>query len=356
MKQLNTLIILILILLLTGSCKEQPDFNTITPSTEKKTYTIQELEKLDYNLQVIFHIMGPENNNIHEAIKGYTVKSVINGVNNIYNGKYGGTNINVQFLLAERTPEGKILPQAGIHRAYSSSSDIDFNIIFNDKPTGKYHQMLWNLNKYINIFIFNYPDTYKQVAGVSTIPYLYIQNLDGLETYSKPVTLGFTPCITLNARHLVSPENFTDSEFISTLAHELGHYLGLYHPFITKEAPKHDYCSDTYEYDRDKYEGKLKGIIEFIKLGMLNRAVLYKRQPLNTGEEFTSYNIMDYYFSYNNRFTPEQRRRIRTSLYFSPITPGPKSVNIKNLLTTRSDNTETAQAKYIICSHPKIEP
>lgn len=355
MKQLNTLIILILILLLTGSCKDQPDFNTITPSTEKKTYTIQELEKLDYNLQVIFHIMGPENNNIHEAIKGYTVKSVIKGVNNIYNGKYGGTNINVQFLLAERTPEGKILPQAGIHRAYSSSSDIDFNIVFNDKPTGKYHQMLWNLNKYINIFIFNYPDTYKQVAGVSTIPYLYAKKLDGLETYSKPVTLGFTPCITINARHLVSPKNFTDSEFISTLAHELGHYLGLFHPFITKEAPKHDYCSDTYEYDRDKYENELPGLIRAFKLNLIPYSTLYQRKPLNNPDKFDSYNIMDYYMSYSNRFTTEQRKRIRTSLYFSPITPGAKAVDIKYLLT-RSDDTETAQAKYIICSHPKIEP
>ena len=54
-----------------------------------------------------------------------------------------------------------------------------------------------------------------------------------------------------------------------------------------------------------------------------------QRQDRN-GTTFTSYNIMDYYYSYRDRITPDQRARIRHVLDYSPLIPGPK-IAVENM-------------------------
>ena len=48
------------------------------------------------------------------------------------------------------------------------------------------------------------------------------------------------------------------------------------------------------------------------------------RENCKTGETFKSYNLMDYEICYSDRFTNDQRNRIRHVLIYSPLTPGPK--------------------------------
>lgn len=45
---------------------------------------------------------------------------------------------------------------------------------------------------------------------------------------------------------------------------------------------------------------------------------------LDPDDVFTSYNLMDYEISYADRFTPNQRERMRHVLEYSPLIPGPK--------------------------------
>lgn len=51
---------------------------------------------------------------------------------------------------------------------------------------------------------------------------------------------------------------------------------------------------------------------------------LVKRKNCKTNQTFTSTNIMDYSVSYSDRFTNDQRSRIRHVLTYSPLIPGPK--------------------------------
>ena len=57
----------------------------------------------------------------------------------------------------------------------------------------------------------------------------------------------------------------------------------------------------------------------------------------DTGDTWSSINIMDYSMSLNYQFTEQQRHRIRQVLYYSPLMPGPK----KDRPTTRSVEAES---------------
>lgn len=55
-----------------------------------------------------------------------------------------------------------------------------------------------------------------------------------------------------------------------------------------------------------------------------SRLTIVKRENCKTNQTFTSTNIMDYSVSYSDRFTNDQRSRIRHVLTYSPLIPGPK--------------------------------
>ena len=138
-----------------------------------------------------------------------------------------------------------------------------------------------------------------------------------------------------------------------TLAHELGHYLGLHHAFdenedasLSSRCVNSDYCEDTPSYDRAAYMMNLQAMIyEAQQQGkQLAMSEVVKREDCRTGETFSSYNLMDYEISYSDRFTPDQRRRIRHVLTYSPLIPGPK----KGQAATRSIVTGTLDLPMVI--------
>lgn len=119
---------------------------------------------------------------------------------------------------------------------------------------------------------------------------------------------------------------------VVTLAHELGHYLGLYHSFdedpnggLATNCIDSDYCTDTPSYNRDAYLQLYQAYA--YQYGGYDKVPLSlgaKRIDCDTDEYFTSYNLMDYECSYADRFTPQQRARVRNVLTYSPLIPGPK--------------------------------
>lgn len=131
----------------------------------------------------------------------------------------------------------------------------------------------------------------------------------------------------------------------ATLAHELGHYLGLFHAFSEKTGDESnsdeanndedtDHCTDTPSYNRVAYT---KWLTDYIKNAKdeakadgrqdttFSMKILAKRDN-SRKEEWQSDNLMDYSVGYSMRFTPEQVHRMRQVLYYSPLIPGPKKV------------------------------
>ena len=53
-------------------------------------------------------------------------------------------------------------------------------------------------------------------------------------------------------------------------------------------------------------------------------AVQAQRVDCQSGESYTSRNIMDYAYGYTDSFTSQQRERVRYVLSHSPLIPGPK--------------------------------
>ena len=108
-----------------------------------------------------------------------------------------------------------------------------------------------------------------------------------------------------------------------TLAHELGHYLGLLHPFTNGKGEVGDYCDDTPDYDWDEYESYLVMLDETTTSpGEFYREAV-KRVALD-GTRFVSENFMDYDIGYMWSSTPDQRARVRTVLENAWMIPGPK--------------------------------
>ena len=101
--------------------------------------------------------------------------------------------------------------------------------------------------------------------------------------------------IVLNNTHIY------EDDFYKTLAHELGHYLGLFHVFSEKGCDETDYCDDTENYDRTAYTEWLSTF-----QGDPNDPELFNRTNCETGES----------------------ARVRHVLENSPLIPGPKNITV----------------------------
>ena len=141
---------------------------------------------------------------------------------------------------------------------------------------------------------------------------------------------SYTHCISINNTYI------TEDDVYTTLAHELGHYLGLFHVFSEQECNETDYCEDTPNYDRNAYTEWLSTLTP-----PYNFQEVVKRNGCE-GESFISTNVMDYFYSYQNRFTANQYSRVRHVLENSPLIPGPK--NIITTKVAREDIVPAARA------------
>jgi hypothetical protein len=119
--------------------------------------------------------------------------------------------------------------------------------------------------------------------------------------------------IFLNANHIdINHEGGRTEE---VLAHEAGHFLGLYHVFdetnqYSCQTADPDFCSDTPIYNRHAY---LNTMLDVQK---------YKRISCD-GIEYNATNIMDYAYTHNNSFTMEQVKRMRHTINYGLWLPTP---------------------------------
>lgn len=287
-------------------------------------------ETFHYELPVIFHVLYKDKNNSNQYVSKERLAEVLAAVNKLYKN----ADMNLEFTLATKDPNGNTLAEPGVERIpWTGEYPIDCeNFMTDNKRT--YTNLLWDPNLYINVMLYNFePEANSGMItlGISHLPYTTsASQLDGLTSTSpilKLENLQYAYCLSINSlftdiRYQSTTFSYSTVDVTVTLAHELGHYLGLFHAFsedsktgLLDECKDTDYCKDTPSYNRVRYDALYDNNASF--------SDLVKRESCDSGE-FVSHNVMDYSISHSDQFTPDQRTRIRNVLSYSPLIPGPK--------------------------------
>lgn len=319
----------------------------VTSSGIKKIITVTQQAagntsgEYQYKLPVIFHVFYEDKNNPLQYVSQNRLSEILNVVNKLYKDKTKSVDMNLTFTLATTDPNGKTLTSPGVeYTQWSESYPIDCDNFMSDN-SGKYVKYIWDPNQYINVMIYNFtedPQSNTTTLGISHLPFTTTgsNSLEGLNetqySYLELKNLSFPYCTSINSKfidHQSTSTEYDTSDVTVTLAHELGHYLGLHHTFsennegIYDGCTDSDYCDDTPTYNKVKYDADYTYIAKYDPTNF-TFSYLVKRENCKTGQEFTSTNIMDYSISYSDRFTNDQRNRIRHVLTYSPLIPGPK--------------------------------
>ena len=287
-----------------------------------------------YRLPVVFHVLYKSESNKKQNVMEGHLATLIEDVNKLYANC--GVDLRMEFVMATHDPEGNLLEEPGVdrHKINEATLNSSFFMGYGRDPK-KYCSYMWDPNRYINIFIYTFED--KGILGISHFPYAIkphaMEGLAELETDAPWEELPWPQCVSINNEYIYSHEAYyTMTDVVNTLAHELGHFLGLRHAF--SEDPEtydldicldSDFCTDTPTYNKVAYDKFMQGCMQ--SGGSIDdneKQLLLMREDCETGEEFRSTNIMDYAYTEANRFTPQQAARIRYVLEHSPYIPGPK--------------------------------
>ena len=287
-----------------------------------------------YRLPVVFHVLyKSESNKKQNVIEGH-LATLIAEVNTTYANC--GVDLGLEFVMATHDPEGNLLEEAGVDRHKINEATINSSYFMGyGRDPKKYCAYMWDPNRYINIFTYAFED--KAILGISHFPYAIKPHaLEGLTELEYDADWGELPwpqCVSINNEYIYSHEAYyTMTDVVNTLAHELGHFLGLRHAF-SEDAETYDrdvcidsdFCTDTHTYNKAAYDVLVQACMS--SGGYVDdeeKEMLLMREDCETGEEFRSTNIMDYAYTEANRFTPQQAARIRYVLEHSPYIPGPK--------------------------------
>lgn len=314
---------------------------TLTITYDSSTLTAQVFQSGEdhYKLPIIFHVLYNDINDPVQYVEKGWIPQIIDGCNQLYANKIQndysekkGVDMNFEFTLATTDPNGNRLQEPGINRIQWPTSQIDCDAFMADSKNAS---LLWDLNRYINVFLYTFTNPY--VGGISHLPYAISRHpLGGLfdgDVYIGDTKLSYPHCISINNINIYHiPENSFDTDnIITTLAHELGHYLGLFHAFGVNDPEKKidwtadtDYCDDTPNYDRASYEQWLYKYLENLGPEEPIRFSIVTQRTSSTEQTYNAHNLMDYYYCWMDELTPDQRKRVRHVLNYSPLIPGPK--------------------------------
>ena len=362
-----TIFVIILTALGLGSCRDSDitiGDSPISSNGQDRDSDIITGDDYDYHLPVIFHVFYKDSKNPKQYISSTRLKELLSNVNELYQGNVynisldtiESENIHVLFELAEKDANGKKLSTPGVEYIKINEDSIDCEDFMNSKTYAKYS---WNQNDYINVMVYSFKNTdhTSVTLGISNIPYKVagypdIEGLTNSKNYPLNKPGSFPYCVSLNAiyvdkkyegtRYTTDKHQqnyqYNTADPNATLAHELGHYLGLFHTFSEKAGKKDkseaadddddsDYCEDTPSYNRIAYGKWLTQYMEEARKINKDTAFTVKQLAKRTntkGKEWQADNLRDYSICYSTGFTPDQAYRMRQVLYYSPLIPGPK--------------------------------
>lgn len=300
-------------------------------------------QELKYRIPLVFHVLYNDPSDPDQNIASERLYDILKEVNRIY--KEAGGDLNLEFVLAETDPAGHVLEEPGIDRVKWVTPVLDAQEVMSNNKR-KYNHFLWEPNDYVNVLVYQF--TIPNLLGISTFPYSPASHpMEGTQTVANMnitlKNLSYAYCVSLNASYINHNEDIFDglapdpelmrlqTKAYITLAHELGHYLGLRHTFaemMDGSCADTDFCNDTPSYNRDEYDNFVQSVYQQMSMSpefaeTFNWQSLFKRENCK-GETFESHNIMDYSYCMLDEFSPEQRARVRHVLNYSPLIPGPK--------------------------------
>lgn len=328
---------------------------SITSAQDTKTVKLEQnlwnVENYTFRLPVIFHVLYNDPMNETQYVRPGWMAEVLERVNMYYHDGFDKNSVNMElgFVMATHDPAGGELPEHGVDRV-----KIETQVVNQYEYLLSRMDLLWDTERYINIFLYKFPENIHGL-GFSVFPYTEIsQALPGtiiLDFWPVHSDIDYLHAISIDNKNIYSSgqnentNNLAQSDICVIIAHELGHYLGLYHIFSEakdESCTDSDYCADTPCYNRSEYE---KMINEYFSsnptFDWYEAMEFMKRTDCVTGETSKPNNVMDYMYSWQNRFTPDQYARVRHVLTYSPLMPGPKIKPDAKSLNTKGDRVLT---------------
>ena len=308
-----------------------------------------DLDTYDYHLPVVFHVMYHNKSDKKQNPDKSQFTKILDAVNKLY----AANNMHIVFEMAKYDDEGEELEEPGIIRKKVDFKEYDPHEFLKDED---YADDVLNLKKYINIFVFCFaqPSSDATTLGYSTLPIVptaypleHLVVSDAANEYAYFST-PFGVCINNEAIDEWQDEKTVNPKYIvATVAHELGHYVGLLHTFSEIECEEDDGCEDTPISDYNNY---IEYITDYIaKQQAAGKKItieeVAKRTDCKTGKEFIADNILDYAYTIGDVFTADQKKRTRHVLKYGALTPGPKLIDYNTTgIVTKSTNKSSQRA------------
>ena len=322
-----SLIVCLGILMAFASCGGDDGIND--KEKEKENETAETIsDDYEYKLPVVFHVLYKDKNDQKQYPSEARLKLVLDSVNALYKRNH----MNITFTMAEKDEDGKELSEKGIMRHEIDSTSMNpMNFIRESSKYGEYTQ---NIHKFINIYLFHYDKENEQSMGMSVLPVMPSDHTmegvpDTTATFLNNHTKYANPWgVTINSQYIQESQKWGNINPMcawNTLAHELGHYLGLLHTFSEDKCEEDDYCSDTKNCDYEAYIDEVELFFKDIKEdATVSFWELPQRTDCQTSEKYFAHNVMDYMYTIADSLTNQQRKRTRQVLNYCPSVPGVK--------------------------------